>query len=164
MIQGTFGEVLKARDRHTGRVVALKRVLTDNDERQGFPLASCREIKILEPLNHKNISVNTTAAPQTTRSVRPLFIWCWSSVSTTCAELLANRTVRFSMGEIKKVMQQLLNALFSIHSQKILHRDMKAANILITKNVVLKLADFGLARAISSCNTNKSYTNKVVTL
>ncbi|CAG2104959.1 unnamed protein product [Medioppia subpectinata] len=77
---------------------------------------------------------------------------------------MANRTVRFSMGEIKKVMQQLLNALFFIHSQKILHRDMKAANILITKNGVLKLADFGLARAISSGNTTKRYTNKVVTL
>ncbi|CAG2116229.1 unnamed protein product, partial [Medioppia subpectinata] len=62
--------------------------------------------------------------------------------------------------------QQLLNALFFIHSQKILHRDMKAANILITKNGVLKLADFGLARAISSSNKPQAnrYTNRVVTL
>lgn len=59
-------------------------------------------------------------------------------------------------------MQQLLNGLFFIHKQKILHRDMKAANILITKAGVLKLADFGLARAISDIRTDISsrYTNR----
>lgn len=48
-----------------------------------------------------------------------------------------------------QIMQQLLNGLYFIHENKILHRDMKAANILITKNGTLKLADFGLARAFS---------------
>ena len=65
------------------------------------------------------------------------------------AGLLSNFNVKFSLGEIKKVMQQLLNGLYYIHSNKIIHRDMKAANVLITKQGILKLADFGLARAIS---------------
>jgi cyclin-dependent kinase 9 len=64
-------------------------------------------------------------------------------------------------------MQQLLNGLYYIHSNKILHRDMKAANILITRSGLLKLADFGLARAFSQ-NVKKfqpnRYTNRVVTL
>ena len=77
------------------------------------------------------------------------------------AGLLSNINVKFSLGEIKKVMQQLLNGLYFIHSNKILHRDMKAANILITKHGVLKLADFGLARAL---HHTKRYTNRVVTL
>lgn len=69
------------------------------------------------------------------------------------AGLLSNVKVKFSLGEIKKVVQQIFNGLYYIHSNKILHRDMKAANVLITKNGVLKLADFGLARAFS---TNKN--------
>ena len=61
-------------------------------------------------------------------------------------------------------MQQLLNGLYYIHSNNVLHRDMKAANILITKNGTLKLADFGLARAISKNKGPNRYTNRVVTL
>ena len=62
-------------------------------------------------------------------------------------------------------MQQLLDGLFFIHYNKILHRDMKAANILITKTGTLKLADFGLARAYSiSKGAPNRYTNRVVTL
>lgn len=81
------------------------------------------------------------------------------------AGLLSNANVKFSLGEIKKVMQQLLNGLYFIHYNKILHRDMKAANVLITKSGVLKLADFGLARAFSvSKGPPNRYTNRVVTL
>ena len=67
------------------------------------------------------------------------------------------------MGEVKKVVQQIFEGLYYIHVNKILHRDMKAANILITKKGVLKLADFGLARAFSIKMENR-YTNRVVTL
>nr|AEE62859.1 unknown [Dendroctonus ponderosae] len=63
-------------------------------------------------------------------------------------------------------MQQLLNGLYYIHFNKILHRDMKAANVLITKGGILKLADFGLARAFSTSKTGvpNRFTNRVVTL
>lgn len=81
------------------------------------------------------------------------------------AGLLSNHQIKFSLSEMKKMVQMLLNALYFIHSNKILHRDMKAANVLITKNGVLKLADFGLARAIHlNKEQSQRYTNRVVTL
>ena len=81
------------------------------------------------------------------------------------AGLLSNPQVKFSLAEIKKIAQMLMNALYFIHSNKILHRDMKASNVLITKSGILKLADFGLARAIHVSKEEKQrYTNRVVTL
>jgi cyclin-dependent kinase 9 len=161
--QGTFGEVFKAKNNVTGKIVALKKVLMDN-EKEGFPITALREIKILQLLKHENvvnlIEICRCKAVQSKATFFLVFDFCEHDL----AGLLSNVNVKFSLGEIKKVMQQLLNGLFFIHSNKILHRDMKAANILVTKSGVLKLADFGLARAFSVQNKANRYTNRVVTL
>jgi hypothetical protein len=53
--EGTFGQVFKARDKRTDKIVALKKVRLDK-EREGFPVTTVREIKILRQLdNHENI-------------------------------------------------------------------------------------------------------------
>ena len=49
--QGTFGEVWKARCIQSNRIVALKKVLMEN-EREGFPITALREIKILQQLRN----------------------------------------------------------------------------------------------------------------
>ena len=79
------------------------------------------------------------------------------------AGLLSCEDVKFSLSEIKSIMQQLFQALFYIHGSRILHRDMKSSNVLMTKNGTLKLCDFGLARAMSKGQPQR-YTNRVVTL
>jgi cyclin-dependent kinase 9 len=149
-----------------------------------------REIKILQLLKHENVvslleicrtkgefSVNSPqfyvnnfssflilSATQYNR-FKSTFYLVFEFCEHDLAGLLANVNVKFSLGEIKKVIQQLLNGLYFIHYNKILHRDMKAANILITKNGVLKMADFGLARAFSlNKGQPNRYTNRVVTL
>ena len=47
-------EVFKAKDRRTGRVVALKKILMEN-EKEGFPITALREIRILKLLKHENV-------------------------------------------------------------------------------------------------------------
>lgn len=166
--QGTFGEVFKARHRKNRTVVALKKILMEN-EKEGFPITALREIKILKLLQHENIvdlieicRTKPTNFNRQRASIYLVFEFCEHDL----AGLLCNQAVRFSLAEIKKVVQMLCNALYFIHFNKILHRDMKAANVLITKNGVLKLADFGLARGIYLArDPNKNrYTNRVVTL
>ncbi|KAL3085250.1 hypothetical protein niasHS_010319 [Heterodera schachtii] len=52
--EGTYGQVYKASDGQTGRMVALKKVRLEN-EKEGFPITAVREIKILRQLDHPNI-------------------------------------------------------------------------------------------------------------
>lgn len=56
----------------------------------------------------------------------------------------------FKPEHIKCYMKQLLEGLHYLHSNNVLHRDIKASNLLINNQGVLKLADFGLARPVSS--------------
>lgn len=153
------------------------------NEKEGFPITALREIKILQLLKHENV-VNLIEICRTSSNAsnyKATFYLVFDFCEHDLAGLLSNLNVKFSLGklnlpdrrsdlinrirssnagEIKKIMQQLLNGLFFIHKQKILHRDMKAANILITKNGVLKLADFGLARAYSDLRSDR-YTNRL---
>lgn len=59
-------------------------------------------------------------------------------------------------------MQQLLSGLQHCHERGILHRDIKASNLLIDKNGTLKIADFGLANFFPP--KQRPLTNRVVTL
>jgi serine/threonine-protein kinase BUR1 len=60
--------------------------------------------------------------------------------------LLDNPSVHFTVPQIKCYLKQLLQGLQYLHESKILHRDMKAANLLIDNKGILQIADFGLAR------------------
>ncbi|KAF7995511.1 hypothetical protein HCN44_006618 [Aphidius gifuensis] len=164
--QGTYGKVFKAKDKKDGKFVAIKKIMTEN-ETEGFPITALREIQILKLLKHDNVVnlIEVCYKPGSKKLLKNYLImeFCEHDL----AGLLSNKNVKFNLGEIKKIMQQMLNGLFFIHTSKVLHRDMKASNILITKNGTLKLADFGLSRAFStatsSSNSNR-YTNGVVTL
>jgi serine/threonine-protein kinase BUR1 len=60
--------------------------------------------------------------------------------------LLENPGITLTEAQIKCYMLQLLEGLRYLHDNHILHRDMKAANLLINNKGILQIADFGLAR------------------
>lgn len=75
--------------------------------------------------------------------------------------LIENPNIRFSLEQIKCYMKQLLEGIFYLHNNNIIHRDIKTANLLINNKGILKVADFGLARPCES--PEAEYTNCVVT-
>ena len=115
------------------------------NEKEGSPVTALREIRILQLLRHENIvnliEICRTRASQYNR-YKSTFYLVFDFCEHDLAGLLSNVNVKFSLGEIKKVMQQLLNGLYFIHSQKILHRDMKVRfNQALTQDLILEADD-----------------------
>ncbi|CAF1403293.1 unnamed protein product [Adineta steineri] len=159
-------EVFKARCKKTDDFVAMKLILMDQ-EKEGFPITALREIKILQELRHDNIvRLIEVCRSAMDKSSRSKFYFIFEFCDHDLAGVLRNAHVKFSLGHIKSIMQQLLDGLYFIHKNHIIHRDIKSANILITRNGVLKLADFGLAKVITPPKPNHQnrYTCRVVTL
>ena len=146
---GGMGEVYRARDSRLGREVALKilppAVSQDPDRVARF----AREAQLLAALNHPNIAaiygVEEAAADDGT-TARALIL------ELVEGETLAERIARgpLLVGEALRVAGQLGAALDAAHKRGIVHRDLKPANIKVTTEGVVKVLDFGLAKAFDS--------------
>ncbi|KAI9371134.1 kinase-like domain-containing protein [Aspergillus egyptiacus] len=145
--EGTFGEVYKARSKKDGSIVALKKILMHN-ERDGFPITALREIKLLKMLSHTNIMrLREMAVERSKGRKKPSMYMVFPYMEHDLSGLLENPAVQFTEPQIKCYMIQLLEGLKYLHGNCILHRDMKAAaNLLISNQGILQIADFGLAR------------------
>jgi len=156
--EGTYGVVFKARDKRDGSFVALKKIRMENEE-QGVPPTTLREVATLIELRHPNI-VSLLDVLNIGTDLYLVF-----EFMTNDLRKYMDRT--HGMGSdgailIKSYMYQLLNGLAYCHSHRILHRDLKPQNLLIDEKGFLKLADFGLARAFSI--PLRPYSHEVVTL
>ncbi|EGF99228.1 uncharacterized protein MELLADRAFT_40372 [Melampsora larici-populina 98AG31] len=160
--EGTFGEVYKAIYR--GMTVAVKRIIVHN-ELDGLPITSLREIRILKSLQHPNVvPVVDIAYSQGSSSLlrRGNTYMVFPYIDHDLAGLMENKSITFSVSQIKLYSKQLLLGTAYLHRNKILHRDLKAANLLISNAGQLLIADFGLARSIAP-GDKREYTNCVVT-
>lgn len=154
---GTYGKVYRAVHVYTGDQVALKKVRMEG-ERDGFPITAMREIKIVQKLRHEHI-VRLHEIMVEKNDCYMVFEY----LSHDLTGLLNHPTFRLTPGHKKNLAHQLMSAIEYMHSKSILHRDLKAANILISNKGLLKLADFGLARQYDK-RRKVDYTNRVITI
>ncbi|XP_041808634.1 serine/threonine-protein kinase 36 isoform X2 [Chelmon rostratus] len=140
--EGSFGRVYKGMKRFTGQVVALKFMpKVGRSEKELRSLK--REIEIMRGLQHPNIVQLFDSFETETEVV----------VVTEYAEgqlfQILEDDGNLPESQVREIACQLVSALYYLHSHRILHRDMKPQNILLGKSGVVKLCDFGFARAMS---------------
>lgn len=159
--EGTYGKVYKARNRITGALVALKRLRLET-EREGFPITANREIGLLQSFDHPNI-VGLSEMMVERNQVFMVFPY----MSHDLSGILQQQDIEISEGEKKNMFHQLLEGIDYLHGHRVIHRDIKGSNILISSKGVLKITDFGLARQMKNINPkveSPNYTNRVITL
>jgi len=138
---GGMGEVYKVRNVISDRLEAMKILLPDLARQQELAGRFLREIKVLAGLEHPNI-----AALRTASNVGNQLIMIMELVEgTTLAHRL--RAGAFPEREAVEFVDQVLAALSYAHARGIVHRDIKPANMMLTRTGIVKLMDFGIARA-----------------
>ncbi|KAM6893019.1 cyclin-dependent kinase 15 [Lycodopsis pacificus] len=153
--EGAYASVYKGVSRINGQLVALKEIRMKTEE--GIPFTAIREASLLKGLKHANIVVLHDII-HTRESLTLVFEY----VQTDLAQYLSQHPGGLHSHNVRLFMFQLLRALCFIHSRRILHRDLKPHNLLISYLGELKMADFGLARSKSvPCQT---FSSDVVTL
>ena len=138
---GAFGKVVLGKHILTGETVAIKildkMILSQTPE--DYELVR-QEISILKIVKHKYI-VQLYEILQTPQHIFIVMEYCEGK---DLMDYILTKT-RLSELESLKFFQQLINALFYLHSQNISHRDVKIDNMLLDRNKDLKLVDFGLS-------------------
>ncbi|XP_005154140.2 serine/threonine-protein kinase 36 isoform X2 [Melopsittacus undulatus] len=140
--EGSFGRVYKGRRKHSAQVVALKFIpKVGRSEKELKNLQ--QEIEIMRGLHHPNI-IQMLDSFETDKEVVVVTDYAEGELFQILED---DRTL--PEDQVQTIAAQLVSALYYLHSHRILHRDMKPQNILLGKDGVVKLCDFGFARAMS---------------
>lgn len=153
--EGSYATVYKGYSSLTNQIIALKEIRLQEEE--GAPFTAIREASLLKGLRHANI-VTLHDIIHTKETLTFVFEF----VHTDLSQYLEKYPGGLNPFNAKLFLYQLLRGLGYCHERRILHRDLKPQNLLISEIGELKLADFGLARAKSI--PSHTYSHEVVTL
>jgi serine/threonine protein kinase/Tol biopolymer transport system component len=140
LARGGMGEVYLADDTRLGRKVALKllppqfTVNADRVHRFG------QEARVASALNHPNIvTIHEVGQTDSLHFIATEFV-----DGETLREHMAN--TRMTVGEVLDVAAQVASALSAAHEAGIVHRDVKPDNVMLRRDHLVKVLDFGLAK------------------
>ncbi|KAL5564765.1 hypothetical protein UlMin_027929 [Ulmus minor] len=141
--EGSFGKVYKGRRRFSGQTVAMKFIMKHGKSDKDIHNLR-QEIEILRKLKHENIieMLDSFESPQE-------FCVVTEFAQGELFEILEDDKC-LPEEQVQAIAKQLVRALHYLHSNRIIHRDMKPQNILIGAGSIVKLCDFGFARAMST--------------
>ncbi|RHZ09819.1 hypothetical protein DYB26_005108 [Aphanomyces astaci] len=153
---GAYGVVIAASDQVTGNAVAIKNIPKTFDDLVDAKRI-VREIRLMRHLTHPNIvHVLDVMRPPSLAKFEDTYI------VTDLMETDLHRVVQspepLECDHIAYMTYQLLAAVRYMHSANVLHRDIKPSNVLVNRDCLVKVCDFGLARGISSSSSVNAST------
>uniref|UniRef100_A0A4W3JAL3 non-specific serine/threonine protein kinase n=1 Tax=Callorhinchus milii TaxID=7868 RepID=A0A4W3JAL3_CALMI len=145
---GSFGAVYFARDVRTNEVVAIKKMSYSGKQSNEKWQDIIKEVKFLQKLRHPN-SIEYKGCYLREHTAWLVMEYCLGSAS----DLLEVHKKPLQEVEIAAITHGALQGLAYLHSHNMIHRDIKAGNILLTEPGQVKLADFGSASIVSPANS-----------
>lgn len=148
--KGAYGRVYKGLDLENGDFVAIKQVSLENIAQEDLNIIM-QEIDLLKNLNHKNI-VKYLGSLKTKTHLHIILEYVENG---SLANIIKpNKFGPFPESLVVVYIAQVLEGLVYLHEQGVIHRDIKGANILTTKEGLVKLADFGVATKLTEADVN----------
>uniref|UniRef100_A0A672UT79 non-specific serine/threonine protein kinase n=1 Tax=Strigops habroptila TaxID=2489341 RepID=A0A672UT79_STRHB len=145
---GSFGAVYFARDVRTNEVVAIKKMSYSGKQSNEKWQDIIKEVKFLQKIKHPN-SIEYKGCYLREHTAWLVMEYCLGSAS----DLLEVHKKPLQEVEIAAITHGALQGLAYLHSHNMIHRDIKAGNILLTEPGQVKLADFGSASIASPANS-----------
>ncbi|PAA61831.1 hypothetical protein BOX15_Mlig015933g1 [Macrostomum lignano] len=145
---GTYGHVYKAKQKASGTYAAMKSVRIDPADDLKTILT---ELYVLKDCHHPNIVEFFGAFLTDSRACSHASLWIAMEYcgGKSLQDIYATTRRPFEEATIAFVMRETLRGLAHMHTKQQIHRDVKGANILLTKSGCVKLADFGISAQIS---------------
>ena len=141
---GGMGDVYRGLDQLTNTAVAIK-VLKPELATQEMVQRFIREGEALRQLNHPNIVKLLDAAQEDGR-----YFLIMELVEGGSLDQILRQTPRLPVDQVINIALDLADALTRAHRLNIVHRDIKPANVLLSRDGMLRLTDFGIARVVGS--------------
>uniref|UniRef100_A0A8B9LRW4 non-specific serine/threonine protein kinase n=1 Tax=Astyanax mexicanus TaxID=7994 RepID=A0A8B9LRW4_ASTMX len=145
---GSFGAVYFARDVRTSEVVAIKKMSYSGKQTNEKWQDIIKEVKFLQRIKHPN-SIEYKGCYLREHTAWLVMEYCLGSAS----DVLEVHKKPLQELEIAAITHGALQGLAYLHSHNMIHRDIKAGNILLTEPGLVKLADFGSASIASPANS-----------
>ncbi|XP_012678445.1 serine/threonine-protein kinase TAO1 [Clupea harengus] len=145
---GSFGAVYFARDVRTSEVVAIKKMSYSGKQSNEKWQDIIKEVKFLQRIQHPN-SIEYKGCYLREHTAWLVMEYCLGSAS----DLLEVHKKPLQEMEIAAITHGALEGLAYLHSHNLIHRDIKAGNILLTEPGQVKLADFGSASIACPANS-----------
>uniref|UniRef100_A0A674BXR4 Serine/threonine-protein kinase TAO3 n=1 Tax=Salmo trutta TaxID=8032 RepID=A0A674BXR4_SALTR len=145
---GSFGAVYFARNSYSKEVVAIKKMSYNGKQTTEKWQDIIKEVKFLEQLRHPN-TIEYKGCYLKDNTAWLVMEYCLGSAS----DLLEVHKKPLQEIEIAAITHGALQGLAYLHSRNMIHRDVKAGNILLTEPGLVKLADFGSASIASPANS-----------